>query len=214
MQQCPKCSSQCGDEMKICRTCGGILPAATKQPPQPVVNNDPTPLPEEEKEEEKEEEEEPYQVDSAKKSPWTCLQCGKTVPADFDFCWNCGADRDGTPDPTFTKDGESDNENDDEPWEPATLEEFLKPEQTLLRCPKCGSTKIIPGIKVSDQGEYSDGTLRVVVEGNPNALLFKDRRYGRFYADICGQCGHVELKVEEPGALYEHYLKSKEERAR
>ena len=32
---------------------------------------------------------------------WPCIRCAETVPADFDVCWNCGADRSGIPDPTF-----------------------------------------------------------------------------------------------------------------
>jgi hypothetical protein len=32
---------------------------------------------------------------------WRCSACNETVPAGFDACWNCGADRAGTPDPSF-----------------------------------------------------------------------------------------------------------------
>lgn len=34
---------------------------------------------------------------------WICLHCGATVDADFEQCWNCGHDRDGTGDPTFQR---------------------------------------------------------------------------------------------------------------
>jgi hypothetical protein len=47
-----------------------------------------------------------------------------------------------------------------------------------------------------------------VVYGDPEALIFKDRVYGRLKADICGDCGHVELRVENPGELYEHYRRT------
>jgi hypothetical protein len=47
--------------------------------------------------------------------------------------------------------------------------------------------------------------LSVVIYGDPKALLFKDRLYGRLRADICGDCGHVEWRVVNPKALYEHY---------
>jgi hypothetical protein len=49
------------------------------------------------------------------------------------------------------------------------------------------------------------GDLQVVVYGNPEALIFKDRLYGRLSADICGDCGHVELRFENPEELYQHY---------
>ena len=64
------------------------------------------------------------------------------------------------------------------------------------------------GVTVSDQGEYSDGRLKVVVFGDPSALVFKDRLYGELRADICGDCGHVELRVANPEELYGHYRKA------
>ena len=33
MHKCPKCSSQYGDDLKICRTCGAILEAVVEEPP-------------------------------------------------------------------------------------------------------------------------------------------------------------------------------------
>ncbi len=39
-------------------------------------------------------------------------------------------------------------------------------------------------------------------------MLFKDRMYSVLKADICGECGHVELGVANPQALYQHYKKS------
>jgi hypothetical protein len=50
----------------------------------------------------------------------------------------------------------------------------------------------------------------VVVFGDPGALVFKDRLYGELWADICGDCGHVELRVANPRQLYRHYRKSLE----
>lgn len=32
---------------------------------------------------------------------WKCAECGESVPADFDICWNCGTDRSGVSDPEF-----------------------------------------------------------------------------------------------------------------
>ena len=39
MQECPKCKSHYGDEVKICRTCGAILGAVAEELPQAVEDN-------------------------------------------------------------------------------------------------------------------------------------------------------------------------------
>ncbi len=65
-------------------------------------------------------------------------------------------------------------------------------------------------VVVQDQGESAGGYLRVVVYGDPSALIFKDRLYGQLLADICGDCGHVELHVLNPKELYRHYRKLQE----
>jgi uncharacterized membrane protein YvbJ len=35
---------------------------------------------------------------------WMCPKCGENVEATFDVCWNCGTDKDGREDPSFSKD--------------------------------------------------------------------------------------------------------------
>jgi uncharacterized OB-fold protein len=64
-------------------------------------------------------------------------------------------------------------------------------------------------VRVIDAQENSSGDLRVVVYGNPQALLFKDRQYSTLVANICGDCGHVELRATNPEALYDKYLAAK-----
>lgn len=82
--------------------------------------------------------------------------------------------------------------------------------QKIAGCPRCGSHRIIPDVTVLDQGDHSDGTLKTVVAGNPDALIFKHRLYGEIKADICGDCGHVELRVANPAELYDRYRESAE----
>ena len=65
---------------------------------------------------------------------------------------------------------------------------------------------------ITDQGQGSSGSLRVVVYGHPEAILFKDRRYGQLRADICGECGHVEIWIANAAELYDHYRTALEER--
>ncbi len=83
------------------------------------------------------------------------------------------------------------------------------PNRLRRQCPKCGSIKIIPNTRIRDQGQSSDGKLKAFVDADPEALIFKDRLYSMLLADICGECGHVELRVEQPGSLYSHYLQSR-----
>jgi len=68
---------------------------------------------------------------------------------------------------------------------------------------------MIPNVSVSDQGQNSSGYLRVKIEGNPEAIFFKDRKYGNFTADICGNCGHVQLRIGNAAELYQHYLNAR-----
>jgi hypothetical protein len=77
-------------------------------------------------------------------------------------------------------------------------------------CAKCGSTKIIPDAQIFDQGQYSDGHLKVVVAEDPEAWVFKGNKLTALRAQVCGECGHAELRVEDPHLLYEVYLKSRE----
>lgn len=76
-------------------------------------------------------------------------------------------------------------------------------------CTNCGSPKIIPTVRVLDEGLGSTGFLEVVVEGNPGASVFKDPVRAMLVADICGECGHTELRATEPERLYQAYLRYK-----
>jgi predicted RNA-binding Zn-ribbon protein involved in translation (DUF1610 family) len=82
--------------------------------------------------------------------------------------------------------------------------------QPSLQCPRCGSTKIVPDARIRDYGEPSDGMLHAMVDADPKALIFKDRLYFQLLADICGECGHVELRAEDHRKLYSHYLQSRD----
>lgn len=81
---------------------------------------------------------------------------------------------------------------------------------TCSKCRACGSANIIPDVQVLDQGEASDGHLQVVLYGRPEAVIFKDRVYGKLRAWICGDCGFTELRVANPEKLYTKYLEAKE----
>ena len=130
------------------------------------------------------------------------------VPGDFDVCWKC----------LTTKTGEQAEDagellaqvdQNDQEAEPAVKDaEILEADDEEMtvptECSHCGSSRIIPGVTIVDQGEGSDGKLKAVLFGSPQAVIFKDRLYAEIKADICGHCGHVELRVTNPGELYEH----------
>jgi hypothetical protein len=236
MKKCPKCSSQYGDDLKICRTCGAILEAVVEEPP-PAVEKDLSPH----------EDDDAHEATPTEEHSWICLQCGQSVPCSFEVCWNCGTSQDGIPDLDFGKEPATENghpwtqetsaqtavgeqigyppprcdpdfsnepvsDNHHRMWQPTEQLAFAK--QIGYQCLRCGSSKMIPNTTILDQGQASDGKLQVLVDACPDALIFKDRRYDQLIADICGDCGHVELKVEHPSELYEHYLRSKAEQER
>ena len=193
MHKCPKCLSQYGDDLKICRTCGAILEFVTQEQLQ-VPENEPSP------------QERKTQVTLTEQSSWTCSLCGQFVPGSFDVCWNCGTGQDGMPDLSFRKESEIENcySGVRETSEQTTVN------WKEYRCLRCGSSKIVPRVRILDQGQYSNGKLQVVIDADPDALIFKDRLYDQITADICGECGRVELKAEHPQELYEHFLRSQD----
>jgi hypothetical protein len=127
------------------------------------------------------------------KPVWICSKCRQAVPDTLDACWNCGTTRDGFPNPTFVK-----SEPPEPGCEPAA-KETVAPE---IKCARCGSAKVIPNAPTQAYLQ----PLMVAVDGNPLALFYKDRLLGEVTADICGDCGHVELHVSNGPQLYERYL--------
>jgi hypothetical protein len=78
-------------------------------------------------------------------------------------------------------------------------------------CTRCGSDRIITGATLRDY--YGDtGTwsspARLAVDAKPDALVFKDRSYGDLIMDICGACGHVDVRIENFKELYEKVSQS------
>jgi hypothetical protein len=221
MQKCPKCATVYSDESKICRTCGSILEASSElgsvlaglsesEPELLTAANVVDDLPRDESL--------PMAVSAEDPPAWTCSQCKKSVPGNFDICWNCFTTRDGDFDPEFAEivaaaeiAEDQDDFADDEPPTQATNRTAASPSvrENRLCCSRCGSDKIIRDARLCDQGQNSDGKGYIMVYGDPEAWILKDRRYGLLIADICGRCGHVEFRVNNPTELYEHYRKSR-----
>lgn len=74
------------------------------------------------------------------------------------------------------------------------------------KCHICQSDKIIPEVRIMDQGQYSDNKLKVGIDTKPQAILLKGWVQAEVRAWICGDCGHVELYVDKPQDLYKAYL--------
>ncbi len=75
------------------------------------------------------------------------------------------------------------------------------------RCPKCGSGRLMPNVRVIDRnGEYQDMSLSVRVERKPDALLFKGAKEFELKAHICGEGGYAELYAADPDKLWQTYV--------
>ena len=219
MRVCPNCSREIVGGRKICRTCGSIL--ETDAEDQTTASGAPVEPPEEPPRREDMDahsvqatpDDRPMMSEFPEDSSWKCPQCGERVPSPFAICWNCQSSRDSTPTDSLVPDPSP------SPPESAlneTVVEAILVDGTPTRaasrstqCPGCGSTKMMHGVTIRDQGQGSDGSLKVVIAGNPAALMFKDRRYEVLRADVCGDCGRVDLRVANPAKLYRHYVKSR-----
>ncbi|MDE0088696.1 MAG: hypothetical protein OXU23_23450 [Candidatus Poribacteria bacterium] len=75
-----------------------------------------------------------------------------------------------------------------------------------MKCPRCDSENIMPNLRIRDRYERGLGQdLEVEVQGNPDALIFKQSHREALRATVCGECGNVGLSVENPKGLWETY---------
>ena len=81
-------------------------------------------------------------------------------------------------------------------------------------CRHCGSTKIVPNwpieVMVNSSSGLCWGRPSVMVHGNPKAWFNKDTVSGDVTANICGECGHMELHASNSPALYDKYVKTRQ----
>ena len=81
-----------------------------------------------------------------------------------------------------------------------------------MKCSRCGSDKIMPNLRIFDLGNPI-GNLRtdwigIEIVGKPGALVFKDSHKELVRATACGDCGSVNLTVDNPKRLWETYKKT------
>ena len=82
---------------------------------------------------------------------------------------------------------------------------------TRLSCQRCGSTDVIPKARVVDRGDYGAdfGNIRIGVARKPHAAFFKGLEHADVWARVCGECGFVELFVDDARAIYRAYTDSR-----
>jgi predicted nucleic-acid-binding Zn-ribbon protein len=73
------------------------------------------------------------------------------------------------------------------------------------QCAKCGSSSVIQRAMVVDVYQGREQNLRVRVDADPAAVMFKKSVRSPIHACICGQCGYMELYADNPGELYQAF---------
>lgn len=80
--------------------------------------------------------------------------------------------------------------------------------EETLKCSVCGSNKIIPKVNLVERGHnHSKNNLSIEIEGDPNALFFKETTKEPIKAKVCCSCGKIDLFIEETEDLWETYQK-------
>lgn len=88
----------------------------------------------------------------------------------------------------------------------------MQSESKQRACLRCGSNKIMAGLEWPDH--FGDTGIHsrpagVEIHGEPTAWIFKDTTVGKLTADICGECGYVEMQIANPAELWSKHLKAR-----
>lgn len=125
MRQCPQCSAELDDSVKVCPACGATFPDAEPEP----------------------------ESSAGKKSSWVCPNCQERVPHVFEVCWNCGTNQDGVRDPEFVREPPEEEPAPEPPspwapWPPERCEQCGSHDIILGLSvggdPKCGLEVLLP----------------------------------------------------------------------
>jgi predicted nucleic-acid-binding Zn-ribbon protein len=143
---------------------------------------------------------------------WKCKKCGERIEDSFVICWNCGTSRDGLEGHSFQKPDGAETEQAEgimaaHPPAPSSASPYrTRQRQAQSACPKCGSRQVIPTVRVLDRdGEYTDKSLSVRLDRNPEAWIFKGSEVVELTARVCGRCGYAELYATSCAALWSAY---------
>jgi ribosomal protein S27AE len=122
-----------------------------------------------------------------------CPACGAHVDERSVICSSCGLTLELVPG----------REGDLVPPDPQN-------EHVSLTCTKCGSSEMMPKVRIMDRGHYGSdsGDLTAVTYDDPDALILKGAHRGPLFARICGTCGFTELYLDNYRELYEAYRRA------
>ena len=74
------------------------------------------------------------------------------------------------------------------------------------KCSKCGSTAIVPRAMVADRNQNMEYDLKLRVDAQPSAMVFKQAARSAIHACVCSSCGYVEFYADDPQTLYDAFL--------
>ena len=75
------------------------------------------------------------------------------------------------------------------------------------RCLRCGSDSVVPDVRaLSLDSNGAHNPLEVGVQRHPEALVFKGEVRSKVRAQVCADCGFVELSAADPEALWQAHL--------
>ena len=72
-------------------------------------------------------------------------------------------------------------------------------------CTRCGSEAVIPDAFLYYE-QMGTMTLSVGVHRNPDAKILKQPVRSKLQYRVCGDCGLVEVEVEDPHALWDAHI--------
>ena len=72
-------------------------------------------------------------------------------------------------------------------------------------CARCGAQAMIPDASIVAKG-YGAMTPQISVNRNPEAKILKRPVTVDASVSVCGECGAVELRADEPHKLWEAYM--------
>ncbi|WP_179320911.1 hypothetical protein [Winogradskyella helgolandensis] len=76
-----------------------------------------------------------------------------------------------------------------------------------IKCKNCDSTKIIKDAKITDFGHANIKNNLSIHIKETDSIFFNKSVKSEILAQICGNCGKIELKINNPKELWNAYIK-------
>lgn len=90
-------------------------------------------------------------------------------------------------------------------------ETTLKPSwgSIMKSCSRCGSSKMIEDGVVFDDGRNSKSLLEAGFLRTPSRIVFRGNVSQVVRAVICGECGYLEMHLDNAPDLYAQYIEAR-----